>query len=130
PNQIRLRTGSKSFLIERRACGQYEVTSTPTGTVEQPDVRLVIEPFHGPLHRLPDRHKVPQIVVRSVLLPVDLMQVRPAGALRRVVAEPEAIPSDALKRILQSVFGKREFQPDGPEPRGQEIAIRRVLAGR
>jgi ATP-dependent DNA helicase RecQ len=130
PNQVRLRTGSKSFLIERSACGQYEMTFTPTGTAEPPDVRLVIEPFHGPLHRLPDRSKIPQVVVRSTLLPIDLLQARPAGALRRVVAEPEAIPSEALRRILQSVFGKREFQPDGPEPRGQEIAIRRILAGR
>lgn len=112
--------------------GRYELAALPTSTDDAApaDLRIRIECFHGPYHRLPLPAPVPEVVVRSASLPLDLMEVRAPGAARVRIADPAAPAGWALRRLLQGIFGKRDFQPDGPAPRGQEAAIRRLLAGR
>jgi ATP-dependent DNA helicase RecQ len=87
-----------------------------------------VQPFHGPYHLLAPptgRH----VVLRSTYLPVHLLDERQPGGTRMFVESAATIPGWALHRLLQGIFAKREFQPEGPNPRGQEIAIRRLLAG-
>jgi ATP-dependent DNA helicase RecQ len=53
------------------------------------------------------------------------------GPSRRSAPDIDAVPSEALTRLLQAVFGKENFRPyDEPHPRKQEVALRRLLADR
>jgi ATP-dependent DNA helicase RecQ len=95
------------------------------------NLKVVIDPFLGPWHRLPGRSDVPTIVVRSACLPVDLRDTQSFGSFARRVPDVSSVSRDALVRLLQVIFAKREFYPAGtPHPRGQETALRRLLDAR
>ncbi len=127
PDYISVGTGQDVVAFRRDG---WDYLAMPTGEPRRPDVKLTIEPFRGPFHRLPDHSDVPQIVIRSVSLPIDIAEPRLEGGERHLPPDAVAIPSEALKTILRSVFAKQDFLPrDEAEPRGQERALRRLLAG-
>lgn len=115
--------------LSRAAEASYEVTASSIPS--EVDLRIVVEPYLGPWHRIPEPPAAPTIVVRSASLPIDLREGRMEGGRRRVVRDTTRIARASLERLLAAVFGKREFYPAGGDhPRGQEISIRRLLAGR
>jgi ATP-dependent DNA helicase RecQ len=115
--------------FHRTDVSTYSVTSAEA--LPELDLHVVVEPFKGPWHRLPDVGSAPAIVVRSASLPIDLREGRMEGGRRKVVRDASRISRASLERLLLGVFGKREFYPAGAEhPRGQEVSIRRLLAGR
>jgi ATP-dependent DNA helicase RecQ len=127
PDCLSIATGQEVVAFRRDG---WDYLATPSGEAGRPDVKLSIEPFRGPFHQLPDHGDVPQIVVRSVSLPIDIAEPRLEGGERHLPPDVDAISSEALKTILRSVFAKQDFLPrDGAEPRGQERALRRLLAG-
>lgn len=133
PRVIFLRTQDKQLELRRTERDEFEIVtnSSPMASGQrEPDLIISIEPFLGPFHQLPDRDGRPKIVIRSTFLPRKPVDQRLAGGTRRVVGEEHTPPSWALRRVLQSVFAKADFQPAGEEPRAQERAIRRLLAGR
>lgn len=104
------------------------VPSANAGADVSVTVWIHIDPYRGPYHELP-REVERCIVVRSTFLPMQVVDARPFGARHSRVESAGDIPSWALLRLLQGLFAKRDFQPEGPHPRGQETAIRRLLAG-
>lgn len=129
PDRVEVQAADESHALERRGV-EYHATE-PSGVRTSPDVTLVIEPFAGPWHQLPDPTDIPTVLVRSALLPVEIRDPRTFGSFARRVPNIDGVSREALVRILQGVFGKREFYPaDKPHPRGQEVAVRRVLDGR
>lgn len=116
--------------LSRHAPGEWRSDERP-GFDAPASVRIKIEPYLSPHHRISVQDDAPVIVVRSAALPVDLVSPHFEGAKRRSIADPDAPPRWALRRLLQGVFAKRDFLPTADEePRGQERAIRRLLAGR
>lgn len=129
PDRVDIAWGGGGSTLERRGPADYSVIDADTPL--EADVHLVIDVFHGPFHELPVIEDRPAIVVRSAYLPVDLREGRLEGSQRRTVPDPDGIAPEALDRLLQALFAKREFYPAGADrPRGQELAIRRVLGGR
>lgn len=130
PDHVTVHADGHRVALHRDGVSYGEVT----GVVDDAavvDARLVVEPFRGPWHRLPDNAGLPTVLVRSALLPIDIRDPRTFGAFLRRVPNIDNVSQAALVRLLQGVFGKREFYPaDGPHPRGQEVAIRRILDGR
>jgi ATP-dependent DNA helicase RecQ len=129
PETVRL-VGDGNSISFRRDGHRYFTgrDGSPTSAV---DLAIHVEPFHGPWHELPPAGRVPTVVVRSASLPFALKEGRQEGRRQRTVPDIDQIPREALVRLLQAWFGKREFYPaEAPEPRGQEVAIRRLLAGR
>jgi hypothetical protein len=129
PDLVHVTADGKSVAL-RWDAGRYVVESDGL-TPAEIDLAIHVQPYHGPWHELPQVRSVPTIVVRSACLPFDLKEGRQEGRRHRRVPDVDRVPRDALVRLLQAWFGKREFYPpDAPEPRGQEVAIRRLLAGR
>lgn len=129
PDSVTVETDSRRRLLASIGGGEYAEASEASD--EPVHLRIVIDPFHGPWHRLPDPSEVPMIVVRSTCLPIDLREGRLEGGRRRLVANPARIDRRALERLLLCIFAKKEFYPAGADhPRGQEVAIRRLLGGR
>ncbi len=85
------------------------------------DLRIDIDPYTAPHHRLPEPTEA-RVVVRGALLPVDLGWSGPTDTERRNVA-PDERGRAALKLILRELFGYEEFRD------GQLDAITRVLSG-
>lgn len=129
PTTVVAQVNGASVEYRRTAVASY--ASAPVSGAMDMDLRIVIEPFRGPWHRLPEVASSPTIVVRSANLPIDLREGRMEGGRRKVVKDVARIDRASLERLLVAIFGKREFYPPGGEhPRGQEISIRRLLAGR
>jgi ATP-dependent DNA helicase RecQ len=117
-------------VLERDGITYTQTTASDADEIE-PDLTVVIDPFLGPWHALPGRPEVPTIVVRSACLPVDLRDSQTFNVFARRVPDISTVSREALVRLLQAVFAKREFYPAGmPEPRGQETALRRLLDAR
>lgn len=130
PDELFVQSGNEWHRLRRESVAAYAVDSV-TSTDERLDFHIVVEPFHGPWHRLPDPGKTPTMVVRSASIPIDLREGRLEGGRRQVVTDPNRIDRGSLERLLQAIFAKREFYPaEADHPRGQEIAIRRLLGGR
>lgn len=130
PDEVVVVSSGGRHRLRRTSVAGYEAVPLDDD-IDQLDLRIIVEPFHGPWHRLLDPGPVSTIVVRSASLPIDLREGRLEGGRRRVVADTNRIDRASLERILRGVFAKREFYPSEAEhPRGQEVAIRRLLAGR
>lgn len=97
--------------------------ATGGGTAESsPDLRIRLQPTTPYFARLPDRDKIPEIVVRGVGVPVDLAWIPTTSRTRRSI--PKGRPVDAaLQLLVTDVFGHDRFRD------GQLDAIRQVLAG-
>jgi len=118
------------YRLRRHAPGEWRIEECPRLEASA-SVRVKIEPYLSPHHRISVQDDVPVIMVRSAALPVDLASPHFEGAKRRSIADPDAPPRWALQRLLRGVFAKRDFLPtEDDEPRGQERAIRRLLAGK
>lgn len=129
PHHVTLEAAGQALGFRRTATASYvddaAVMDVPVS------LSVIVEPFLGPWHRLPVSDGIPTIVVRSACLPIDLREGRLEGGRRRVVSDPVRIDRASLERLLRSIFAKREFYPsEGVHPRGQEVAIRRLLGGR
>ena len=85
------------------------------------DLRIDIDPFSAPHHRLPEASDA-SVVVRGALLPVDLGWAGPASTERRNVV-PNESGRAALLLVLRELFGHPEFRE------GQLEAVTRVLSG-
>lgn len=129
PDAVSVEVDGSVGVLRRDGTG-YKLERAPHDATPA-DVQILVEPFAGPWHRLPPTTDTPTIVVRSACLPVELRDGQSFGAFARRVPDIDAVDRAALTRILQAVFAKREFYPAGAEhPRGQEVAIRRILDGR
>ena len=130
PGEVELRAESGCTQIDREEAGSWQ--QRPASPSEaNPDIRIAVQPYLSPHHELATSDDVPTVVVRSTSLPVDLVAPHLEGAERRGISDPDAPPRWALQRLLRGLFGKRDFLPiEDDEPRGQERAIRRLLAGR
>ena len=127
PDVVHLRVAGHHCRLARAGTGYSVEDEYWRGSIE---AIVRVEPFRGPFHVLPPVGPTPQVVIRSVSLPVDLVEPHLEGGRRQTVPDADGIPRWALLRILKAVFGKRLFLPDNEaDPRGQERAIRRLLAG-
>lgn len=128
PQRVTISAGGELLGLARSASGKYEA-DTPAEP-QLFDVDIHIEPFAGPWHRLPaaEGHR---IVVRSAPLPVSIREGRLEGGNKRSIRDIERVDRATLERLLSFLFAKREFYPaESAYPRGQEVAIRRVLSGK
>ena len=90
-----------------------------------PDVVIRLEGRTTPVTDLPTRDgRVPQIVVRSAHLPVDVLDIPLEGSDRVAVSADQGSVDRALNIFLTTVFAKKAFRD------GQLEGIREVLAGR
>jgi ATP-dependent DNA helicase RecQ len=128
PQEVRLIVGNQANVWRAEAEGRFVPAAVQEAIDPHDAVTLRIELFRGPYHELP-ADAGPCVVIRSTCLPVQLIDDRPLGASRARVDSAASVPRWALVRLLRAVFAKADFQPDGPHPRGQEAAIRRLLAG-
>lgn len=133
PDLVTVLVGDERYRLSRIGADIYQYANGQVagGDESAPvDLHIVVDAFHGPWHKLPDA--VPRtIVVRSAYLPIQLREGRLEGGARKTVPDVNRIPRQTLERLLLGVFAKREFYPAGAEhPRGQEVAIRRLLGGR
>jgi ATP-dependent DNA helicase RecQ len=130
PERLQVVASGHSADIVRLKRGRYDVARLSEAPQDEAHVaHIVVQPFHGPFHVLPADARS-TVVIRSTYLPNEPFDDLLFGGDRTLVDDPDAPPSSALKKVLQAVFGKRDFQPDGAEPRAQESAIRRLLAGK
>jgi ATP-dependent DNA helicase RecQ len=131
PGEIHAKVAGEAFMLRVESDGI--LTTAAAAQAEPPEptqaVRLLIEPFRGPYHELPVPHGR-QVVVRSTYLPLDLVDPRLPGGLRQHTASAAAIPRWALVRMLRALFAKRDFLPENPSPAAQDVALRRLLAGK
>ena len=90
------------------------------------DVELYIESDKLPTAPLPaGRPSIPRVVVRSAIVPVDVLDGRGDGVNRRVRPGSYGPHVDrSLRVLLKSIFAKADFRE------GQLEAIKDVLAGR
>lgn len=121
------------YRLSRQDNGQW--ASEPCALPARPaSVRIRIEPYLSPYHWLHDAGDAggaATIIIRSTSLPVDLVSPHLEGARRHRISNPDTPPRWAFRRLLRGVFAKRDFLPAADdEPRGQERAIRRLLAGK
>jgi ATP-dependent DNA helicase RecQ len=130
PDRLDVRAGGLCGSLRRGNDGAWSYHQV-VDVGAPPTARIRIDPYLAPHHVLETPDDLPTIVVRSASLPVELTAPHLEGSRRRHIADPEAPPRWALQRLLQGVFAKYDFLPaEDPEPRGQERAIRRLLAGR
>lgn len=127
PDTVTLQIGADGYLLQRAATGTFGAVETEAPS--EVDLNIVVDAFLGPWHKLPNAS--PQtIIVRSAYLPISLREGRLEGGFRQTAAGAIDVPRQLLERLLLGLFAKREFYPAGSEhPRGQEVAIRRVLSG-
>src|SRR5690606_18698139 len=59
PDAVQLLTAESSWRLRRVSCSDYEAVDDDEAGDDLPDVRIRIEPFHGPFHRLPRQDDVP-----------------------------------------------------------------------
>lgn len=129
PESVLVRSANgKACLLHWHAPGRY-VRTAMTSNDPVPALRLVLEVDTGLLHALPDVDATPTILMRSVLLPAEPRVSLPTFDGPRYVAAPGVPDRAALLRILKACFDKEEFRPEGPHPRPQERAVRKLLAG-
>lgn len=129
PKTVLVSSAREVSSFERVSPARYEVREG--GLMTSPQLRVTVDAFAGPFHVLPRADDIPQVVVRSAYLPLRIVDARLGGARRRSVANPDAIPSESLTRMLQALFAKEAFRPQNePHPRKQEVAVRRLLADR
>lgn len=129
PQKVTLDVGGEVTELHRVAPGTYE-PATADAAVSALDTEIIVEPFAGPWHLLPEVGKG-RIVIRSAPLPVLLREGRLEGGERSSVVDVDRMERATLERLLTALFAKREFYPAQSEhPRGQEVAIRRVLTGK
>jgi ATP-dependent DNA helicase RecQ len=129
PRTFELRAGGESRSLRLADDGTLVVADAiPAPSASEP-VRIRVEPFRGPFHELPRGH-TREVVIRSTYLPVDLVDARLPGGVRRHPEGAAGIPSWALVRLLRALFAKRDFLPEHPRPPAQEVGLRRLLAGR
>ncbi len=130
PESVVLHSSEHSWRWTRKAAASYELSRLEESGVPA-DVSVAVEPFAGPFHQLPPQTDLPSIVIRSAYLPVGIVDPRHGGGVRRAMRDGDRVPSEALVRMLQAIFAKGEFRPDGEtHPRKQEVALRRVLSDR
>ena len=127
PETVNLAVGEQRHGLRKTGSGGYD--QTPARWSGEPDLDILVETFSGPWHQLPE--PAPHtIVVRSAPLPIALREGRLEGGIRKRIPDVERIQRHTLERLLLAFFAKKEFYPSQSEhPRGQEIAIRRVLGG-
>lgn len=128
PTDVFVFSGAAVSHLRRTATGCYADAGVPESP-PSPTVRILLEVDTGVLHELPDAVNVPTILVRSVLLPKAPGARLPTFDTPRYIATPEIVHREALLRILKACFDKDEFRPEGPHPRAQEKALRKLLAG-
>lgn len=121
PLRVGIQAPGKETITWRRSGLSW--TSAPPVSAE-PDVRVVLEPMHSPLHQLPEPDELPTIVVRSSRLPVPL-RVQASEPRSRVPSRLDNTDSSgALRLVLQEIFDKPDFKD------GQLDGIIEVLGGR
>lgn len=100
-------------------------TETRTTNDAAPDVVVRLESLTTPMDRLPARNgRIPQIVVRSAYLPVEIRDVAGEGHERVAVNDPtSAATRTALEVLLAAIFAKAGFRS------GQFEAIAEVMQG-
>ncbi len=125
PRQLTIHSGGKAWGFVRTASlTKYE--PGPTDSIDDdPDLLISLEPERAPFESLPAlTGRVPEIVVRSAFLPVQVadpfLQVSKRAA---VPTEPE-VAEDALTVLLRAIFAKKEFLD------GQIDALIEIVAGR
>ena len=127
PERVQVAIGERRYVLRKTEAGRYE--DTRDGWSGEPDLEVLVEPFTGPWHQLPNPSRN-TIVIRSAPLPIALREGRLEGGTRKRAPDVQRIRRETLERLLLALFAKREFYPAQSEhPRGQEIAIRRVLGG-
>lgn len=119
PSVVSIRTshGVRTWL--REGLDWHEVDARPA----PPDVRVVVDLRHSPLHRLPELDDVPTVVVRRAWLPVPLLAATSEPRQRIPTRLSQADVPDALRHLLREVFDKPDFRD------GQLDAVMEVLSG-
>lgn len=120
PETIEFRgDGARAF---RRVGNRYEPTKPSRDPV---DVIIHLDSTGTPVEDLPTRNgRVPQMVVRSACLPVDLRDVPSEGTDRVSVDADDDTVREALETFLVAIFAKERFRE------GQYEAIAEILTGR
>jgi ATP-dependent DNA helicase RecQ len=130
PSELVVRDGRGSTMLRRETRGCY-VAERADDEGEAVVCRFTIECHVSAFHRLPPASdRIPHFLSRPTLLPIEPYSGRAAHPPAWPTADTEVADAGALERLLQGIFAKVAFQPDGEHPRGQEVAIRRMLAGR
>lgn len=130
PARVIVATPDEFIELVQVSPGEYSVSTTTPVPDFEADVEILVEPFAGPWHSLPPATGR-RVVVRSAPLPVLIREGRLEGGKRQSVADTDRVSRTTLERLLSFLFAKREFYPaESEHPRGQEVAIRRVLAGK
>ena len=128
PASVTVEAAEGRWLYERTGPASYQVAPL-SEPVSATTVTIAVEPFAGPFHALPPVSRIPQVVIRSVYLPVRIVDPRHGGGLRRSMRDGDRVPSAVLVRMLQAIFAKAAFRPDNEaHPRKQEVALRRLLS--
>ncbi|WP_373071069.1 RecQ family ATP-dependent DNA helicase [Gemmatimonas sp.] len=116
-----LQLGGSAVRTFELSDGRYVPVESPELPV---DVIVHLEANATPVVDLPARDgRIPQVVVRSAVLPVEIRDVAPEGSARVAVVADEAVVRHALGTMLTAVFAKKEFRA------GQLEAILEVLSG-
>jgi len=112
--------GCWSYLQEDGSYHLVGFTSSPI------DIELFVESNKLPTAPLPaGRPSIPRVVVRSAMVPVDVLDGRGDGVNRRVRPGSHGGDVDrSLRVLLRSIFAKEDFRE------GQLEAINEILAGR
>lgn len=132
PSTVDLVIGRQVLRLQRTSRGHFSISRTSKDWQHtKADFAVTIEVDKGPLHQLVASFEgTPEYVVRSAFLPVRPRSVPFTPNSFERVAAPDVPEAAALQRLLEGLFAKAAFQPEGPEPRAQEVAIRRLLAGK
>ena len=125
PDRVQLRSDALSIEMRRTAEGYAPEERSADGESadgDKPDLVICLEPYRAPGERLSALGAIPQIVVRSAFVPVNLDWADVA------FDSSPAHESDELRwaliRVLRSVFAKSVFRE------GQMEAIAEILNGR
>ena len=126
PDRIQLESGELSLDLQRTPDEGYKIVGEQADREllggETADLVIRLDPHRAPVEKLPTLGKLPVIVVRSAVLPVDL-------AWEQLPTDTPSPPDAAdlpraLQQVLRSVFAKADFRE------GQLEAITEVLQGR
>jgi len=131
PDRVQLR--SDAFPTDlRRSPEGYTPVEAPAnpeaGDCEKADLVISLEPHCAPGETLPALGEIPQVVIRSASLPVNL-----AWDDISFDSAPAHESEDlrwALTQVLRSVFAKEQFLPKGESRPEQLQAIMEILQGR
>lgn len=121
PESVSLRADARSLDLRRSPDGYVP---SPLDAAAPPTLTIVLDSLRGPCEALPVSQGIPQVVVRSANVPVE-MEVSAEGftGARRPAADDGELHW-GLKQVLHAVFAKEDFRE------GQLEALKHVIAGR